>query len=183
MPFSSRGDEPIDLLLAQVGHLQHISVRRGIEALGLYRGQPQMLSALWEQEGLTHSELAAKMHVQPATVSKMVQRMERSGFVERRRDPTDERISRVFLTERGRAVRNEVEAWFHEFEAAYTEGLSDEDKAALRRLLLHIRGRLVARYGGDEEWPDAPCDDEEDEQRHRGQGRHHDHEERIDSHA
>lgn len=179
MSFNDQDEASIDLLLAQVGHLQHISVRRGIEALGLYRGQPQMLSALWKQEGLTHSELAAKMRVQPATVSKMVQRMERSGFVERRRDPSDERISRVFLTERGRAVRNQVEAWFREFEAAYTEGLSEDDIATLRRLLLHIRGRLVARYGG-EEWPDAPCDEDEG-QRHPGRGKHHNHAERIES--
>ena len=157
MPSPHKGADSIDLLLAQVGHLQHVSIRRGIESLGLYRGQPRMLDILWEQDGLTHTDLATQMNVQPATVSKMVQRMERSGFVERRRDPNDERVSRVFLTERGRAVQNQVEAWFAAFQASYIEGLSDDDIATLRRLLTHIRGRLAANYADGEEWPGPHC--------------------------
>jgi DNA-binding MarR family transcriptional regulator len=139
-------NETIDMLLAQVGHLQHAMIHRGLESFGLYRGQPRLLHLLWQQDGLTHSEIASHMRVQPATISKMVQRMERSGFVERRRDPADERVSRVFLTDRGRAVQGQVEAWFAAFQATYTEGLTQEDLAALRRLLTHLRDCLAARY-------------------------------------
>ena len=42
-------------------------------------------------------------------MEKMIQRMERSGFVERRSDPEDERLSRVYLTERGRALQKPVQ--------------------------------------------------------------------------
>jgi len=144
-------DETIDILFAQVGHLQHALVHRGIESFGLYRGQPRLLRLLWERDGLTHSEIAGHMRVQPATISKMVQRMERSGFVERRRDPTDERVSRVFLTDRGSAVQGQVESWFEDFQSLYTEGLSQDDLAALRRLLIHIRNRLAERYTDEPE--------------------------------
>jgi len=139
-------DEPetIDRLLAQIGHLQRGYAHRGMESMGLYRGQPPLLHLLWNHEGLTQTELANEMRVQPATVSKMVQRMERSGFVERRRDPNDERVSRVYLTDRGRAVKGQVEAWFRDAENAYLEGLSAEDLTTLRRLLCHIRDRLVS---------------------------------------
>ncbi|MGI6374903.1 MAG: MarR family winged helix-turn-helix transcriptional regulator [Anaerolineae bacterium] len=149
---STNDQETIDMLLAQVGHLQHALVHRGIESFGLYRGQPRMLRLLWQEDGLTHSDLANQMRVQPATISKMVQRMERSGFVERRRDDADERVSRVFLTARGRDVQGQVEAWFADFQAGYTTGLCDEDLVALRRLLRHIRDRLLARY-----MPDYAC--------------------------
>ena len=47
-------DETLDMLLAQVGHLQHALVHRGIESFGLYRGQPRVLRLLWEEDGLTH---------------------------------------------------------------------------------------------------------------------------------
>ncbi|NLX36915.1 MAG: MarR family transcriptional regulator [Chloroflexi bacterium] len=160
-------DETIDMLLAQVGHLQHALVHRGIESFGLYRGQPRVLRLLWEEDGLTHSDLASRMRVQPATVSKMVQRMERSGFVERRRDPSDERVSRVYLTGRGRAVQGQVEDWFRDFQASYTTGLDEHDLAALRRLLMHIRDRLVESYmpaaqGSEPPVPLAPTTDSVD---------------------
>ena len=44
--------------------------------MGLHHGQPRLLWILWEKEGPTHTELATKLHVQPATITKMVQRME-----------------------------------------------------------------------------------------------------------
>lgn len=72
--------ESIDYLLAQICRLHRIRAHALLEDLGLYRGQPPVLRALWEREGLTHSELAARLHVQPATITKMIQRMERTGF-------------------------------------------------------------------------------------------------------
>ena len=77
--------------------------------LGLYPGQPFVLRALWDQDGLTQSELTAQLNRSPSTITKKVQRMERAGFVIRRSDDSDERISRVFLTDAGRDVRPAVE--------------------------------------------------------------------------
>src|SRR5260221_8293099 len=65
---------------------------------------------LWRQDGLTQSQMVERMCVQPPTVSKMLDRLERTGLVERRPDSEDSRISRVYLTEQGhrsqRAVRD-----------------------------------------------------------------------------
>ena len=72
-----------------------------LDALGLYHGQPPVLDALWQQDGMTQSELADKLNRSPSTITKTVQRMEKAGFVERCHDPKDERISRVYLTSAG----------------------------------------------------------------------------------
>lgn len=79
----------LDFALAKVCHLHHHRVEELLEALGLYRGQPPVLFALWQQEGITHSELAERMHNTPATTTKMLQRMESAGFITRRPDPAD----------------------------------------------------------------------------------------------
>ncbi len=89
--------------------LYHSQSHLLLEKLGLYRGQPRLLWFLWEREGQTHYELATRLRVQPATVTKMIQRMEKSGFVKRGADAHDERVSRVYLTDRGSAIRPEVE--------------------------------------------------------------------------
>jgi DNA-binding MarR family transcriptional regulator len=142
------GKETTDFVLAQVSHLHHRRVRALLEDLGLYRGQPPMLHMLWEQDGRNHSELAAALNVQPATITKMVQRMERAGFVQRRSDPADQRVSRVFLTDEGRAVQSAVLQAFVRLEQDTLAGLSDTERQTLHALLLRIRANLLAVLGG-----------------------------------
>jgi DNA-binding MarR family transcriptional regulator len=138
----------IDLLLAQVCRLHHARAHTLLEELGLYRGQPKMLFALWEQEGLTHGELAARSHVRPATVTKMVQRMEKAGFVERRHDQKDQRVSRVYLTDAGRAIRSDVEQVWRALEDETFLGFTLEERVLLRRFFLQMRDNLIQATGG-----------------------------------
>jgi DNA-binding MarR family transcriptional regulator len=102
-----------------------------------------MLRALWKQEGLTHSELAASLHVQPATMTKMVQRMEKAGFVERKSDPDDQRVSRVYLTDAGRAVEAEVKQVWRTLENETFDGFTMEERVLLRRFFLQVRENLI----------------------------------------
>jgi DNA-binding MarR family transcriptional regulator len=140
---SSSQSESIDFLLAQICRLHHARAHTLLETLGLYHGQPPMLRALWKQEGLTHSELAASLHVQPATMTKMVQRMEKAGFVKRKSDPDDQRVSRVYLTDAGRAVEAEVKQVWRTLESETFEGFTMEERVLLRRFFLQVRENLI----------------------------------------
>jgi DNA-binding MarR family transcriptional regulator len=102
--------ETMDFLLANICHLHRTRARQLFDAIGLYRGQPLVLLALWEQEGFTQSELAERLRIAPATVTKMLQRMEKTGFIQRKPDAQDQRVSRVYLTKAGRAIQGDVEA-------------------------------------------------------------------------
>jgi DNA-binding MarR family transcriptional regulator len=134
--------ETMDFLLAKICHLHYVRAHALLESIGLYRGQPPLLHALWEQEGLSHTQLSERLQISPATTTKMVQRMEKAGFLQRRPDPSDERVSRVYLTEAGRGVRLQVQGVWDRMEAETFQGLSDEERAALRRFLLKIRQNL-----------------------------------------
>jgi DNA-binding MarR family transcriptional regulator len=140
--------ESLDSLFAQICRLKHARVHTLLEELGLYRGQPSVLQALWEQEGLMHTELARRLQVQPATITKMLQRMERAGFVERRPDPEDQRVSRVYLTEAGRAVRAGVQQVWRRLEEEAFAGFTPEERALLRRFFVQIRENLMHVSGG-----------------------------------
>jgi DNA-binding MarR family transcriptional regulator len=145
----SLDDESLDFVLAGVCKLHHDRVRSLFEAVGLYRGQPPMLKALAEEGGLSHSELALRLKVTPATISKMIDRMEKSGFVRREGDPEDQRVSRVYLTEQGRAVQTELGRLFRKIEQEIFAGFTAEEGVLLRRLLLRVRENL-ARVTGEE---------------------------------
>jgi len=139
--------ENLDFLLAQVCRLHYIRAHQLLEGIGLYRGQPPVLHALWEQEGLTQSELAERLNVSPATMTKMLQRMERAGFVLRMTDADDQRVSRVFLTEAGRSIKSSVESIFQTMETETFAGFTAQERDLLRRFLRQIRKNLEQAAG------------------------------------
>jgi DNA-binding MarR family transcriptional regulator len=145
----SSESESLDFLLVQISKLHRSRAHTLLEELGLYRGQPPMLRALWEQEGQTHGELADQLHVQPATITKMIQRMEKTGFVVRRSDPDDQRISRVYLTNAGRAIQKAVTQVWSTLEQESFDGFTLQECQLLRRFFLQIRDNLERAIGTD----------------------------------
>ena len=148
MQLNSPEPETMDALLAQVSRLHHHRAHEHLDILGLYRGQPPVLFAPWNQDGLTHSELAEKLEITPATVTRMIQRMEKTGFVQRKPDASDQRISRVYLTEAGRAVHSKLQSVRDRMEVEYFAGFSNEELVMLRRFLLRIYENLARANEG-----------------------------------
>jgi DNA-binding MarR family transcriptional regulator len=96
-----------------------------------------------------HTDLARRLRVQPATITKMLQRMEKAGFVERRPDPDDQRVSRVYLTEAGQAVQADVQQVWRRLEEEAFAGFTLEERAQLRRFFQRIRENLASVTGTD----------------------------------
>jgi DNA-binding MarR family transcriptional regulator len=136
-----------DFLLVQICRMHHGRARELLHGIGLYRGQPPVLDILYDEEGLTHTELATRLQVVPATVTKMLQRMEKSGFLVRQPDPEDQRVSRVYLTDAGREIRAEMRARLDRLAEETLAGLTVEDRALLRKLLLQVHENLVRATG------------------------------------
>ena len=129
-------------LVREMCRLHYSRARVLLNRIGLYRGQPPMLRALLEQEGLSHSELAARLRVKPSTITRMIQRMERAGFVERRqaaenlRERTEEleAFNEAMVDRESRVIelKEEVNRLARELgrEEPYEAVWEDEDAAA-----------------------------------------------------
>jgi DNA-binding MarR family transcriptional regulator len=129
-------------LIGRVCGCKYQRVQRLLDALGLYHGQPPVLNALWEHEGMTQSELAERLNRSPSTITKMVQRMEKAGFVARCDDPEDERVSRVHLTDAGREVRAEVVKVWQTFARAAFADFTEEEVAQFHALLQRVHHNI-----------------------------------------
>jgi DNA-binding MarR family transcriptional regulator len=103
---------------------------------GLHPGQDLLLSALWREDGITQAELAARLGIEAPTVSKALQRLERSGYV--RREAARGRSRRVYLTEEGRALRRPVEQAWRNADRRLSRRISAEDMTALRDTLSRL---------------------------------------------
>jgi MarR family transcriptional regulator, organic hydroperoxide resistance regulator len=136
--------ESLGFVLAQVCKAHRAAVDVALRAQDLHVGQEMILTRLWEQDGQTQSQLAETMCVEPPTVTRMIQRMEQeqNPMLLRRPDAEDARVQRVFLTERGIAIRSEVEACWGVVENQLIQGLTQEERMLLRRLLLQLRDNL-----------------------------------------
>src|SRR4030066_2364476 len=93
--------ESIGALLVQIGKAHRNKAQELLSRIDLYPGQEFLLLNLWPQDGLTHSEVAENLCVQPATITRMLDRLVKAGFVQRRPDAGDLRVSRVYLAEKG----------------------------------------------------------------------------------
>jgi MarR family transcriptional regulator, organic hydroperoxide resistance regulator len=129
-------------LISRACELKHRRVHELLGQLGLGRGEPFVLHALWDRDGMTQSELADALRRSPSTITKTVQHMEQGGLVERRADVHDERVSRVFVTDAGRVIRPAIEAAWEQLNQEMLAGFSAEELALLQAYLQRVCGNL-----------------------------------------
>jgi MarR family transcriptional regulator, organic hydroperoxide resistance regulator len=135
--------ETTGYLLARVCKAHRGSVGDALADVELHVGQEMVLLHLWQRDGLTPSELAGALGVEPPTVTNMLSRMERAGLLERCRDPRDARCTRVYLTVKGRELREPVERRWEAVEERAFAGITTEEEALLRDLLARLHDNLT----------------------------------------
>ena len=111
--------------------------------LGLTYPQYLVMLVLWEQDGVTVSQLGERLFLDSGTLTPLLKRLEASGLLARERDVQDERRVRITLTAPGRALRLEAEripaCVLESTQCALPEVL------ALTEQLTQLRGALSAR--------------------------------------
>ena len=109
-----------------------------MQELGIYPGQIPVLGLLSYQDGLSQREIAERLHIKPPTVNVTVQRLEKAGFLYREADEKDQRISRIYLTEKGKQTKESGMKKVQDNEKILLDGFSEEDLCLLRRFLDQI---------------------------------------------
>jgi DNA-binding MarR family transcriptional regulator len=130
-------------MLVSVCRLHHTRADQSMDKIGLYRGQARLLMTLSEQDGLPHSEIAEKLEISAPAATKVIKRMEEAHYVQRRADPADERVSRVYLQAQGHAVSAEIRRTFGRLDRAMFDGLSESEMLRLRDLLTRMQTNLM----------------------------------------
>ena len=100
--------KPFGFLLHEVARLvrSKIEARAGVH--GLSEAQLRLLFRLWKEEGATQARLAQVLEVEPISISRLLDRMEQGGWIERRQDPNDRRVRMIFTTAKTKQIRGAV---------------------------------------------------------------------------
>ncbi len=108
----------------------------------LFRGQGMLLMFLWDHDGLAHSKIADFLKISPAAATKVIKRMEEEGYLERKQDEKDERISRVFILPKGLEVIEDVHLTFMRLDELTFEGFSESDLEKFGAYLKRIQENM-----------------------------------------
>ena len=123
--------------------------------LGLHSGQESLLKSLSAEDGMSMSDLATALGVQPPTITKMISRLAAQDYVERRVSTGDGRQAEVFLTERGRRAIAAIDKMWKRIEKTALSDIEDKDRKRLRKLLRQVERNLGAKH------VDRPDEDDE----------------------
>jgi DNA-binding MarR family transcriptional regulator len=127
--------ESISYLLARINTAHKTALERSMSEIGLHSGQVFVLLELWRNNGLRQVDLADRLKIAPPTVNKTLKGMIESGLVTRTRVEDDARSTRIFLTDRGAAIENEVRGQWEKLEEQLLARLTDTEMLVLFQLL------------------------------------------------
>ncbi len=120
---------------------------RKVQGTGLSSAQWRVLIAVRRNEGLAQTQLAEELEFEKAPLGRLLDRLEAAGLVERRSDPSDRRVKRIFLTDKVFRMRDEsLDAARTLFDEAL-KGLDPKEVGAMTRLLERMKANLLAAEG------------------------------------
>ncbi|MES2383064.1 MAG: MarR family winged helix-turn-helix transcriptional regulator [Pseudomonadota bacterium] len=134
-------DGYLSYLLARASHTVYREFHAQVQAAGLSSLEWRLLATLSDGDGLTIGDLAREILAQQPTLTKLVQRMEKAGWVRRGADPADARRTLVFQTPQGQATVAALLAQAKVHEDTLLEGFSERDVTALKKILRALIGR------------------------------------------
>jgi DNA-binding MarR family transcriptional regulator len=111
-----------------------------LDKLGLTYPQYLVLAALYDEDNQTVGNLGDKLFLDSSTLTPLLKRMEKTGYLSRQRDPHDERQVRIRLTQRGRSARKKSMDFLDELVKA--TGLTPARYRQLREELVNVRENL-----------------------------------------
>jgi len=130
--------ECFTFMLAKAYQRAHAHFRKALEPFGLTNIQHAVLEALWYRDGQTATELGELLILDKATLSGVLSRMQEAGWVERRPDPTDGRVMRVFSSARAYDVEGELIAVREAADREILSRYSLEEQLLLKRFLMAL---------------------------------------------
>lgn len=139
----------INYLFSEVTNLFWNRLEKSMIESGLHSGQIFILIALWNEDGQIQVDLSKSLNLSPPTINKMVKSLQSNGYVSTRRSKTDGRKVRVFLTDKGSAVRKNVEEQWENLENDFFSPLTETERLILRQIFDKLKEAHLPSVAAD----------------------------------
>jgi DNA-binding MarR family transcriptional regulator len=147
-------DQPVEewsipRLFGAASRMMTVVASRSADRHGLSAAGFVLLRTLLVEDGLSSGEVARRCWITPATITAVVDTLERDGHVQRRRDGDDRRVVRLHLTEKGRLAASHTQEQISADIGRLYEFGDPSEEAVIRAFLLRLVQRLSAAMQGD----------------------------------
>jgi MarR family transcriptional regulator, transcriptional regulator for hemolysin len=144
-------DRDVLVLIHDVARLIRVHADRRARAHGMTRAQWIVLARLDRQPGLSQNELAAIAEVEPITIARLIDRLEKRGLVERRPDAKDRRIWRLHLRPEAAPLVEAIHGYRAELNRFITQGLKPATVDTIVDGLLGMKATLASANAAAEQ--------------------------------
>lgn len=130
-------------LLTDSARLLRKLIDRRLQPLGLSRAQWSVLAILSNHEGVSQSQISQELEIEKSTAGRLIDQVEKSGWIERRPIPGDRRLWSIHLTDQARQLLVEIERVIMHAREDMLRGLSEEQQNTLTDLLRAVKLNLA----------------------------------------
>lgn len=114
-----------------------------LDGIGAYPGQPPLLLILNKEDGQSQKGLAAKLKLKASTITVMLKRMENGNLIVRKQDDKDQRVSRVYITEKGKELCEKANEVMKIIEKECFDNFTTEEKVIFKKFLIQMKDNLL----------------------------------------
>ena len=137
-------DRTLGFLVSDISRLLRRSMDRRLQSLRLTQAQWRVIVHLSRSQGMMQAMLAESLEIQPITLTRLIDRMEAAGWVERRTHPLDRRAVQLYLTAQSQPILEQMHARASDTLREATRGLTLRALRDLVATLGEIKQNLVA---------------------------------------
>ena len=147
---TSEDERYIGYVISDVSRLLRTVFDRRVRHLGLTRSQWLALTRLHRRPGASQSDLADMLEIEKASAGRLIDRLEASGWVERRADANDRRVNRIYLSREAEGVLQSLWPIAQTTNDEAMRDLSAKERQLLTQLLGRMKGALQSMADADE---------------------------------
>ena len=139
-------DRQVNILCRQF----QIYVNNALKPFGVSSSECPVLMGAAIEEGVSQEELTRRIRIDKSATARALQSLEKKGFIERREDPEDRRVKRVYLTADGRLIAEKMRQVIGEWTRSITCGQDEETIRLVENTLRQMNSRALSLNGLDE---------------------------------
>jgi MarR family transcriptional regulator for hemolysin len=142
IPRPLRPGKELAFTIKDIARLIRTVADQEVSRLGMTQAQWSVLSRLEMHQGLKQSEIAEMLDLQPITLTRLLDKLAKSGLIERRPDPQDRRAWRLYLTDAARPLMDQLDELGGELGAKVLDGIAPAQVKTMLNDLAAIRENL-----------------------------------------
>lgn len=124
--------------LDRVFFLKKNYLRGKLSSIGLYVGQPKVLTILSKKPGITQKELAEEADIKTSTLNVMLNRLAKNDLVEIKQDKDNMKITRVFIKRKGKEKQEKAQSFLDIVAERQFDGFSEKEKKECKEYLARM---------------------------------------------